>query len=163
VALSPQANYTDWATAACGRSKCQLLRIEGVAWSAQRIPWPLIRLLNRLLACDIWASPSRFKINLLLGCEVVYFGKQAITCHTNLLPPPLGLRTSNWKERQRVPPKILYISSKSIPENWNLNIHRCGTLRISCRLKCKWREKVFQFCLFFKFYVDKSSENFPGK
>jgi hypothetical protein len=27
--LSPQANYTDQATAACRRSDCQLLRIEG--------------------------------------------------------------------------------------------------------------------------------------
>jgi hypothetical protein len=44
VVFSPQANYTDRATAACRRSmyvrmcKCQLFRIEGVAWSAQRIP-----------------------------------------------------------------------------------------------------------------------------
>jgi hypothetical protein len=38
VAFSPQANYTDRATAACRRSQCQLLRIEVVAWSAQRIP-----------------------------------------------------------------------------------------------------------------------------
>jgi hypothetical protein len=38
VAFSPQTNYTDRATAACRRSYCQLLRIEGVAWSAQRIP-----------------------------------------------------------------------------------------------------------------------------
>jgi hypothetical protein len=44
VAFSPQANYTDRATAACRRSWCQLLRIEGVAWSVQRIPRPLIRL-----------------------------------------------------------------------------------------------------------------------
>jgi hypothetical protein len=36
--FSPQANYTDRATATCRRSWCQLLRIEGVAWSAQRIP-----------------------------------------------------------------------------------------------------------------------------
>jgi hypothetical protein len=36
--LSPQANYTDRATAACWRSWCQLLRIEGVAWSEQQIP-----------------------------------------------------------------------------------------------------------------------------
>jgi hypothetical protein len=43
VAFSPQANYTDRENAACWRSYCQLLRIEGVAWSAQRIPWPLIR------------------------------------------------------------------------------------------------------------------------
>jgi hypothetical protein len=38
VAFSTQANYTDRATAACRRILCQLLRIEGVAWSAQRIP-----------------------------------------------------------------------------------------------------------------------------
>jgi hypothetical protein len=34
---SPQANYIDRATAACRRSR-QPLRVEGVAWSAQRIP-----------------------------------------------------------------------------------------------------------------------------
>jgi hypothetical protein len=38
VAFSPQANYTDRATAAWRRSQYQLLRIEGVAWPAQRIP-----------------------------------------------------------------------------------------------------------------------------
>jgi hypothetical protein len=32
--LSPRANYTDRATAACRRSDCQLLRIEGAKWSA---------------------------------------------------------------------------------------------------------------------------------
>jgi hypothetical protein len=31
--LSPQANYTDRATAACRRSDYQLLRIEGATWS----------------------------------------------------------------------------------------------------------------------------------
>jgi hypothetical protein len=36
--LSLQANYTDRVAAACQRSYCQLLRVEGVAWSAQRIP-----------------------------------------------------------------------------------------------------------------------------
>jgi hypothetical protein len=36
--LSPRANYTDQATAACQRSDCQLLRIEGATWSAWRIP-----------------------------------------------------------------------------------------------------------------------------
>jgi hypothetical protein len=36
--LSPRANYTDRATAACRRSDCQLLRIEGATWSAWRIP-----------------------------------------------------------------------------------------------------------------------------
>jgi hypothetical protein len=32
--LSPRANYTDRATAACRRSDCQLLRVEGATWSA---------------------------------------------------------------------------------------------------------------------------------
>jgi hypothetical protein len=32
--LSPRANYTDRATAACRRSECQLLRIECATWSA---------------------------------------------------------------------------------------------------------------------------------
>jgi hypothetical protein len=36
--LSPPANYTDRATAACRRTDCQLLRIEGATWSAWRIP-----------------------------------------------------------------------------------------------------------------------------
>jgi hypothetical protein len=36
--LSRRANYTDRASSACRRSKCQLFCIEGVAWSAQRIP-----------------------------------------------------------------------------------------------------------------------------
>jgi hypothetical protein len=36
--LSPRANYTDRATAACRRSDCQLLRIESATWSAWRIP-----------------------------------------------------------------------------------------------------------------------------
>jgi hypothetical protein len=36
--LSLRANYTDRATAACWRSDCQLLWIEGDTWSAWRIP-----------------------------------------------------------------------------------------------------------------------------
>jgi hypothetical protein len=36
--LSPRAKYTDRATAACRRSDCQLLRIEGTTWSAWLIP-----------------------------------------------------------------------------------------------------------------------------
>jgi hypothetical protein len=32
--LSPRANHTDRATAACRRSDCQLVRIEGATWSA---------------------------------------------------------------------------------------------------------------------------------
>jgi hypothetical protein len=36
--LSPQATYTDRATAACRRSDCQLLRIQGATWTVWRIP-----------------------------------------------------------------------------------------------------------------------------
>jgi hypothetical protein len=36
--LSPRANYTDRATAACRRSDCQILRIKGATWSAWPIP-----------------------------------------------------------------------------------------------------------------------------
>jgi hypothetical protein len=36
--LSPRANYTDRATAACQRSDCQLSRMKGATWSAWRIP-----------------------------------------------------------------------------------------------------------------------------
>jgi hypothetical protein len=36
--LSPRANYTDRATAACRRSDCQLLRIRGDTLSPWRIP-----------------------------------------------------------------------------------------------------------------------------
>jgi hypothetical protein len=32
--LSPRANYTDLATAACRRRDCQILRIESATWSA---------------------------------------------------------------------------------------------------------------------------------
>jgi hypothetical protein len=35
---SPRANYTDRATAACRRSDCQLVRIEGATWSALPVP-----------------------------------------------------------------------------------------------------------------------------
>jgi hypothetical protein len=37
LGFSLQANYTDRAAAACRRRYCQLLRIKGAAWSAQRI------------------------------------------------------------------------------------------------------------------------------
>jgi hypothetical protein len=40
--FSPRPNYTDRATAACRQSYCQLLRIEGVAWSVQWIPTAVI-------------------------------------------------------------------------------------------------------------------------
>jgi hypothetical protein len=41
--LSPRVNYTDRATAACRRSDCELLRIQGATWSAWRIPTAVSR------------------------------------------------------------------------------------------------------------------------
>jgi hypothetical protein len=38
VAFSPQANNTDRVNAAVSEVSANFLRIEGVAWSAQRIP-----------------------------------------------------------------------------------------------------------------------------
>jgi hypothetical protein len=44
---SPQANYTERATAACRRNR-KPLRVEGVVWSAQRIPTAInLGFLNR--------------------------------------------------------------------------------------------------------------------
>jgi hypothetical protein len=51
--FSPRANYTDRAIAACQRSQCQRLRIEGgVTWSARRIPTAVL-------------SDYRLKLNLI--------------------------------------------------------------------------------------------------
>jgi hypothetical protein len=55
VAFSPQANYTDRATAACR----QLLRIEGLAWLAQRIPMAVnIGVLDRSRYFSIQVAPQ---------------------------------------------------------------------------------------------------------
>jgi hypothetical protein len=91
VAFSPQANYTDRATAAFRRSQCQLLLIKGVAWSAQRIPTTVnIGFLdwdssdyeqNYLPECDVAQSSineSAFRRNVLPICRRVKPGKQ--TC-----------------------------------------------------------------------------------
>jgi hypothetical protein len=59
--LSPQANYTDRATAACRRSYCQLLRLEGVAWSAQRIPTAVFSvILDRSRYCFFRVAPQLY-------------------------------------------------------------------------------------------------------
>jgi hypothetical protein len=38
VAFSSLANYTDRVTVTCRRTQCTLLRVQGVAWSTQRVP-----------------------------------------------------------------------------------------------------------------------------
>jgi hypothetical protein len=58
--LSPQANYTDRATAACRRSWCQLLLIEGATCSAWRIPTAVISY--------FWTGTATFSFNKLLNC-----------------------------------------------------------------------------------------------
>jgi hypothetical protein len=65
VAFSPQANYTDRATAACRRSYCQLLRIDGVAWSAQLIPTAVnFGFLDRSRYISIQVAPQLFLTRL---------------------------------------------------------------------------------------------------
>jgi hypothetical protein len=58
--LSSQANYTDRATAACRGSWFQLLRIEGVAWWAQRIPTAVISV--------FYTAAATFSFKQLLSC-----------------------------------------------------------------------------------------------
>jgi hypothetical protein len=58
--LSPRANYTDRATAACRRSDCQRMQIEGATWSAWRIP-PAVFL-------GFLDRSRYFSIKLLLSC-----------------------------------------------------------------------------------------------
>jgi hypothetical protein len=50
--LSPRANYTDRATAACRPSDCHLLRIEGATWLAWRIPYAVFS--------DFWTGAATF-------------------------------------------------------------------------------------------------------
>jgi hypothetical protein len=56
--LSPRANYTDRATAACRRSDCPLLRIEGATWSAWRIPTSVFSVFERGAATFLSSSSS---------------------------------------------------------------------------------------------------------
>jgi hypothetical protein len=61
--LSPQANYTDRATAACRRSYCQLLRIERVLRGQRsEFPRPLIsvQLKNPVIPSGI--EPATFRL-----------------------------------------------------------------------------------------------------
>jgi hypothetical protein len=53
--LSPRGNYTDWATAACRRSDCQLLRIDGAKW---RVTDPYGRILGFLDRSRYFLSSS---------------------------------------------------------------------------------------------------------
>jgi hypothetical protein len=57
--LSPQVNFIYRATAACRRSKCKLLWVKGVAWSAQRIPTAVnLGFLDRSRCFSIQVAPQ---------------------------------------------------------------------------------------------------------
>jgi hypothetical protein len=63
---SPQANYTDRATATCRRSR-QPLRVEGVAWSAQRIPTAVnLGFLDRSCYFGVQVAPQSRNIIFIL-------------------------------------------------------------------------------------------------
>jgi hypothetical protein len=59
LGLSPRANNTDRATAACRRNDCQLLRIEGATWSAWRIPDGSLRPCSRFSRQRLSGTRSR--------------------------------------------------------------------------------------------------------
>jgi hypothetical protein len=96
--LSPQANYTDRATAACRRSDCQLVRIEGATWSVWRIP-PAVFL-------GFLDRSRYFSIKQLISCtheaECTPFQTHYWICNLELWPldhrgghSPL-IRMTNW-------------------------------------------------------------------
>jgi hypothetical protein len=102
--LSPRANYTDQAIAACQRNYCQLSLIERVAWSARQIPTaysefsrpePLLFLQKWLLNCTHEAQWIPFKTH--------YFSENLVVL--GIKPGPLDLY-----------PKTL----TSIPQRWSL-------------------------------------------
>jgi hypothetical protein len=67
--LSSLANYTDRATAACRRSDCQLLRIEGATWSAWRIPTAVFSVLLTGAATFLSSSSSVILTRLSGPCS----------------------------------------------------------------------------------------------
>jgi hypothetical protein len=68
--LSPRANYTDRATAACRRNDCQLLRLEGATWSAWRSPTAVF---------SLRFTPMGRKSGF---CEGNLFGPEIAFCNT---------------------------------------------------------------------------------
>jgi hypothetical protein len=77
--LSPRANYTDRATAACRRSWCQLLRLEGATWSAWRNPRPYYRVSRPVLLND---SKDNWVTNVAANLNI--FG--TFDCHSSAAP-----------------------------------------------------------------------------
>jgi hypothetical protein len=63
AALSSQAKYIDRAAAACRQRYCQLLRVEGVAWWAQRFP-TAVYLSLRIVQKQLWGDKVEEKLHL---------------------------------------------------------------------------------------------------
>jgi hypothetical protein len=99
--FSPQANYTDWATAACRRNQCQLLRIESISWSAQRIPTAVN--LNFLDSEPLlFHSSSSSAIGRQNGTEACFL--RLLRFLLSILIPPIAAQSSS--------------SSSSIIQSW---------------------------------------------
>jgi hypothetical protein len=103
--LSPRANYTDRVTAACRRSKCQLLRLAGVAWSAQRIPMAVFSALSRYYFFQV--APQLYSRGWV-----------------DAVPDPLVLRISGSAGNRA---QDLWICSQGL---WPLD-HRCGPASVT--------------------------------
>jgi hypothetical protein len=104
--LNPQANYTGQATAACRWSKCQFLRVEGVSWSAQRIPTAVnLGFLNLSLYVFIQVAPQLSSRGWV-----------------DLVPEPLLLRKSGRAGNRS---RVLWICSQKL---WPLD-HRYNNLQ----------------------------------
>jgi hypothetical protein len=104
--LSPRANYSNRATAACRRSQCQLLWIENAAWSARLIPYGrILGFLTQIRYVFFQVAPQFYSQGWV-----------------DPVPDPLILRKSgsagNWT-------RDLWICSQEL---WPLD-HRCGLRR----------------------------------
>jgi hypothetical protein len=77
--FSQQANHTDHSTAACRGSSWQMLRLEGVAWSVQRVPTAVnLSFLGQTRYFISQAAPQ-------LSCEVEWTSFQTHYYSENLL------------------------------------------------------------------------------
>jgi hypothetical protein len=86
--LSPRANYTDRATAACRRSDCQFLRIEVATWSALAVSCNPLLCLHCLR--EEWIPQTNERHNDHLG-GVLYCNREVASpiCIRNEAPLPV--------------------------------------------------------------------------
>jgi hypothetical protein len=116
MACSPQANYTERATGACQRSWCQLLLIEAVTNSAERIP----------MAVNLGFLDRSLKYYLL-----TYLLFTVIFLSNFMLPPVFHLQ--------------LKLSSQGIVQICGRNMHALYVSIIMIPLVTRFHETVFLF------------------